>query len=117
MRSGADRVTADPGGALKFTTTKLTAKAGTVTIMMNNPASSGNERGIAVSGNGVDRDGQIVQPGATSTVKLTLKRGTYTFYCPVPGHDEAFALPEPLAPSAEPDWSTASGPGHRGERA
>ena len=58
-----DRVTADPNGALKFNTTKLTAQAGTVTIVMDNPASSGNEHGIAVSGNGVDRDGKIVQPG------------------------------------------------------
>ena len=84
-----DRVTADPGGALKFTTTTLTAEAGTVTIMMNNPAGSGNEHGIGVSGNGVDRDGQVVQPGSTSTIKVALKPGTYTFYCPVPGHEAA----------------------------
>lgn len=29
---------------------------------------------------------------------------------------EAFALPEPLAPSPEPDWSLVRDPGHRGER-
>ncbi len=29
---------------------------------------------------------------------------------------EAFALPEPLAPSPEPDWSLVRDPGQRGER-
>ena len=79
-------LTADPGGALKFNTTTLTAKAGKVTVVMRNPSGSGLPHGIAVQGNGVDKDGATVQPGGTSTDTLTLKPGTYTFYCPVPGH-------------------------------
>ena len=80
---------ADPNGALKFTQSSLTAKAGKVTLQMANPSSSGLEHGIAVEGNGVDQDGETVQPGGTSTDTLTLKPGTYSFYCPVPGHEEA----------------------------
>ncbi len=79
-------LTADPGGALKFNTTTLTAKSGKVTVVMKNPSGSGLPHGIAVEGNGVDKDGPTVQPGGTSTDTVTLKPGTYTFYCPVPGH-------------------------------
>lgn len=78
---------ADPSGALAFDTTTLTAKAGDVTISMKNPSSSGMPHGIAVQGNGVDKDGPTVQPGGTSTVTVTLKPGTYTYYCPVSGHE------------------------------
>ncbi|WP_187368813.1 plastocyanin/azurin family copper-binding protein [Baekduia soli] len=83
------RLSADPGGALKFDTTKLSAKAGSVTLQMDNPAGSGVPHAIAVSGHGVNQAGQTVQPGGTSTETLTLKPGTYTFFCPVPGHEAA----------------------------
>jgi plastocyanin len=54
---------------------------------MANPSSF--MHGIAISGNGVKMTGQIVGHGATSTVTANLKPGTYTFYCPVPGHEAA----------------------------
>jgi uncharacterized cupredoxin-like copper-binding protein len=82
-------LSADPGGALRFTQSSLKAKAGTVTLVMKNPSSAGMEHGIAIEGNGVDSDGQTVSPGGTSSVTATLKKGTYTFYCPVPGHKQA----------------------------
>ena len=56
------KLSADPSGQLSFDKTQLTAKAGTVTMTMTNPSSSGIEHGIAIEGNGVDQDGQIVQP-------------------------------------------------------
>lgn len=85
--SGKDlKLSADPGGALKFDVSSLKAKAGTVTLTMDNPSSL--PHAIAVEGNGVDKDGEVVQQGGTSTVKVELKKGTYTFYCPVPGHEE-----------------------------
>jgi uncharacterized cupredoxin-like copper-binding protein len=83
------KLSANPKGMLAFSTMKLTAKAGKVTIEMKDPASSGVAHGIAVEGHGVDQVGKIVQPGGTSTVTLTLKPGTYTFLCPVPGHEAA----------------------------
>jgi uncharacterized cupredoxin-like copper-binding protein len=82
-------LSADPTGALKFDKTTLTTTAGTVTVVMDNPSTSGVPHGIAVEGNGVDQDGKTVQPGGKSTDTLTLKPGTYTFYCPVPGHKDA----------------------------
>jgi uncharacterized cupredoxin-like copper-binding protein len=86
---GTVTLEADASGALAFDQTTLTAKAGKVTVDMRNPATSGVPHGIAVEGGGVDQDGKTVAPGGTSTVTVTLKPGTYTFYCPVPGHKQA----------------------------
>ena len=80
-------LSADPSGALKFNKKVLSTKSGAVTINMSNPSSV--PHGIAVEGNGVDKDGQTVTSGGTSTVSVTLKPGKYTFYCPVPGHRQA----------------------------
>lgn len=74
-------------GKLAFDTKALKAKAGEVTLSMSNPSSF--PHGIGINGNGVDKDGKVVQQGATSTVTVKLKPGTYTFYCPVPGHKAA----------------------------
>ncbi len=80
-------ISADKSGKLKFNKKSLTAKHGKVTIKMSNP--SGLPHGIAVEGKGVDKDGKTVRKGGTSTVTVTLKKGKYEFYCPVPGHKAA----------------------------
>ena len=48
------KLTADPGGALKFDKTTLTAKAGKVTITMDNP--SDVPHAVEVEGNGVEEE-------------------------------------------------------------
>jgi plastocyanin len=73
--------------ALKFDKTSLTAKAGKVTLEMANPSQL--PHAVAIKGNGVDVDGKTVGNGETSTASTDLKAGTYTFYCPVPGHEAA----------------------------
>ena len=80
------RLSADPGGALRFTKSRLTAKAGKVKLVLTNPTSAGMPHGIAIQGHG---SGKVVAAGGTSTVTATLKRGSYTFLCPVPGHAAA----------------------------
>ena len=80
---------ADANGKLKFNKTQLTVKHGKVTLIMKNPGSSGQEHGIAVKGQGLDKDGPIVAPGKTSRVTVKLKPGKYSFYCPVLGHAKA----------------------------
>jgi uncharacterized cupredoxin-like copper-binding protein len=83
-------LSADPGGRLRFTPSKLTApKPGTITLRMANPASGGIDHAVAIEGDGVQESGPIVAAGKTSTVTARLKPGTYTFYCPVPGHRQA----------------------------
>jgi plastocyanin len=87
--AGAEKldISADPSGALKFTKSSLTAKAGAVTIQMSNPSSI--QHGVSIEGNGVDAEGTVVGNGGTATVSANLKPGTYTFYCPVDGHRQA----------------------------
>jgi uncharacterized cupredoxin-like copper-binding protein len=79
-------LSADPSGALSFTPNALTAKAGTVKLVMKNPSGTGMPHGIAIQDHG---SGQVVQPGGTSTLTAKLAPGTYTFLCPVPGHAQA----------------------------
>lgn len=77
---------ADSG--LAFTKTSATASAGPVAIRSKNPQSTGHD--IALKGNGVDEKGDIVSDGGVSTITIAnLKPGTYTFFCSVPGHEEA----------------------------
>jgi uncharacterized cupredoxin-like copper-binding protein len=80
------RLSANPS-KLAFNKTSLSAKAGKVTLVMANP--SGIPHAVAVEGKGVDKDGQTVQKGGISKVSVTLKAGTYEFYCPVDGHKQA----------------------------
>jgi plastocyanin len=58
-----------------------------VTLVMANPSSF--PHAIAVEGHGIDKDGKTVNKGGTSRVTVKLKKGTYTFYCPVDGHKAA----------------------------
>ena len=81
------KLSADPGGALKFDKSSLSAKAGNVSITMSNPSCVAH--GVAIEGNGVSKTGSIVNQGASSTVTASLKPGKYTFFCPVPGHRQA----------------------------
>lgn len=81
------QLSADPSGQLKFDKSTLQAKAGSVTITMDNPSPVAHA--VAVEGNGVDKDGNTVNMGGKSSITVTLKKGTYEFYCPVDGHKDA----------------------------
>jgi plastocyanin len=75
---------------LSFDPKTLKAKAGTVTITMDNPSGDSQPHAVAVEGpGGVAASGKIAQPGSTSEVTLKLKPGKYTFFCPVDGHRAA----------------------------
>jgi plastocyanin len=78
-----------PNMVLRFSTSHLSAHAGRIELVMHNVSNSGMDHGIAISGHGIKKVGPIVAPGHTSTVTVTLRRGSYTFYCPVPGHEQA----------------------------
>jgi plastocyanin len=72
---------------LAFNHKTLKAKHGTVSLVMANP--SGLPHAIAVQGHGINKKGNTVNKGGTSRVTVRLKKGTYTFYCPVDGHKAA----------------------------
>ena len=72
---------------LKYNVSKLTAKAGKVTITMDNR--SPLQHDVAIKGGGVSANGKIVGQGGKSVVTADLKPGTYEFYCSVDGHEAA----------------------------
>jgi uncharacterized cupredoxin-like copper-binding protein len=80
------KLTADPGGALKFDKTSLSAKAGKVTVVMDNQSST--PHAVEIEGNGVEKKTKTLT-GGTAKVTANLKPGKYEFYCPVDGHRQA----------------------------
>jgi plastocyanin len=87
--AGTPGLAAVESGGLSFDHKTLKAKAGSVTLTLTNPGSNGSPHAIAIEGQGVARSGATASPGGTSSVTVNLKRGTYTYYCPVPGHRQA----------------------------
>jgi plastocyanin len=79
-------IAASPSGALKFTNSTLTAKAGKVKIAFTNKSST--PHGVVITGNGVNAHTSVITNGNASAT-ANLKPGKYTFYCPVPGHRQA----------------------------
>jgi plastocyanin len=80
------RISADPGGALKFDKSSLTAKAGKVTIVMKNPSSATAPHAVEIEGQGVEEESEVVEAGGTARVTADLEPGEYELYCPVGNH-------------------------------
>jgi plastocyanin len=84
-KAGKLTIAAIDGTAFSFKA--ASAKTGSVTFDMPNKSPLPHD--ISLKGNGVDQHGKVVPQGGTSTFTVTLKPGTYTFYCSVPGHEAA----------------------------
>jgi plastocyanin len=74
-------------GSLKFDQGDVTAKAGKVTVTFNNPSSV--PHAVDIEGNGVDTETETVTGSEAPPIEVDLKPGTYTYFCPVGGHEEA----------------------------
>ncbi|HVR05636.1 MAG TPA: plastocyanin/azurin family copper-binding protein [Solirubrobacteraceae bacterium] len=93
-QAGKLQLEADPTGQLSYVTKQASATAGAVTISM--PNMSGVSHNIALeagtheaSGTGpVIAASSFVSKGVAS-IKVSLKPGTYTFFCQAPGHRAA----------------------------
>ena len=77
------KLSADPGGALRFDMAELTVKAGKVTIAFDNPSSL--PHAVEVEGEGVEEMTDTVT-GANASLSADLEAGEYEFYCPVGNH-------------------------------
>jgi plastocyanin len=79
---------ADPEGQLSYDKKSLAAKAGKVSIAFTNKAPLAHNVTIeSSSGSAVGSTPTF--EGATKTLSVTLKPGSYKFYCSVPGHRQA----------------------------
>jgi plastocyanin len=87
--AGALADAADPGGALKFTKSSLSAKAGKVTIDFTNSSSVPHNFTVQQGTSGPEVGGTPTIQGGSKTLTVTLKPGTYTFFCTIPGHRAA----------------------------
>ena len=86
--AGALTLEANREGQLSFNKTTLSAKAGTVTIDYTNMSPLAHNLTIEATGGKILGATPTFQ-GATKTLTLTLKAGTYKFFCSVPGHRQA----------------------------
>lgn len=80
-KGGTLTMNANPTGALAFASTKATAPAGALEVVMGNASSV--RHNIALDGG---PKGPLVGQGGKSTFRADLKSGDYTYLCTVPGH-------------------------------
>jgi len=78
---------ADPEGQLRFATKDLSASAGRVTIAFTNV--SPLEHNLTIAQGAKVLGATPTFKGGSRTLTLSLKPGTYKFFCTVPGHREA----------------------------
>ena len=93
-KAGKLQIPASPTGQLAYVTNKASATPGSVTIEMSNM--SGVSHNIAVepgsggaTGSGATLGASQFTSKGTATVSVTLKPGTYTYFCQAPGHRAA----------------------------
>ncbi|MFZ2114612.1 MAG: plastocyanin/azurin family copper-binding protein [Solirubrobacteraceae bacterium] len=83
--SGSLSLAANPEGQLKYNTSTLTASAGKVSIDFTNMSPLEHNVTIESSSHAVVGATPTFK-GESKTLSVTLKPGTYKFYCSVPGH-------------------------------
>jgi uncharacterized cupredoxin-like copper-binding protein len=82
-------VEADPSGALAYVQKTLSAPAGEATFAFTNDAPVPHDFAIKSSdGDEIGATPQI-SDGASEDLTVTLAAGDYTFFCTVPGHEQA----------------------------
>jgi len=93
-KGGKLSIAASPSGQLAYVTGKATATAGPVTIEMPNESGVSHNIAIETGEGGAAAKGAKLGASAfttktTASVTVTLKPGTYTYFCEAPGHRQA----------------------------
>jgi plastocyanin len=93
-QGGKLQIPASPSGQLAYATNKASAKPGAVTLEMPNVSGVSHNIAIEAGAGGATPGGAVLGASVfttkgTASVKVTLKPGTYTFFCQAPGHRAA----------------------------
>jgi plastocyanin len=93
-KAGKLEIDADPTGQLAYATKTATAIPGAVSITMANMSGVMHNIAIESGSGGASGSGPVLGASqftskGTVSVKVTLKPGTYTFFCQAPGHRAA----------------------------
>ena len=80
---------ADPTGQLKYDPTKLNANVGNIAIVLTNDSAVPHDVAVKGSdGKSLGTSKEITKSETTLALK-NVKAGSYTFFCTVPGHEQA----------------------------
>jgi plastocyanin len=93
-QGGKLSIAASPSGQLAYVTNKASAKPGSVTIEMPNASGVSHNIALEAGEHGASAAGAVIGASVfttktTASVKVTLKPGSYTFFCQAPGHRSA----------------------------
>ncbi len=61
-----------------------TAAAGPAVFTIKNTGHTAHE--LEISGPGVKKKTAMIKPGTSATIAVTLRSGSYSLWCPLPGH-------------------------------
>src|SRR5215207_996536 len=87
---GRLEIDADPNGQLLYLVSRATAMPGTLEILSRNASGTPHDIALEDADGGSQLDkGETVSNGGVSRVSVSLRPGTYTFYCTVDGHRDA----------------------------
>jgi mono/diheme cytochrome c family protein len=91
---GKLQIPASPTGQLAYVTNKAVSKPGAVLVEMPNTSGVSHNIAIEEGAHAATPGGPVLGASAfttkgTASVKVTLKPGTYTFFCQAPGHRAA----------------------------
>lgn len=88
-QGGRLEIDADPNGQLAYLVSSATATAGALEIDSRNDATIPHDIALQEGRDGAELGkGETVSNGGVSRLSVSLRAGTYTFYCTLPGHRE-----------------------------
>jgi plastocyanin len=88
-KAGKLELEANPQGQLAYTAAKATASAGKVTISLKNVSGVTHNVAIQSGTSGPVLGATPIEAKGDSSISVSLKPGTYTYFCQVPGHRQA----------------------------